>query len=197
MPGSIACAQAHAKSKYQAKQGFTAFMLACEQGHYSCVDRFLLHYWQSAQPHNNHPEQKEADGSCQGNQTISSDPIDIDTVNCSGATALILLCRSKKLDGKAACMANFLKHRPNLHIRDQYGACALSALPRSSAKHCSARAALVLALRQCTKCGQQADGSTTHPKCGRCLSARYCSKMCQQNDWAKHKKHCHPVVKSS
>lgn len=177
------------------QQGFTALMLACEQGHFSCVDRLLAHH--SAQSQRDHVEEKETDGSCQRIAPISNVFIDIDAISSSGATALMLVCRCEKIEGKVACIANLLKHRPNLQIRDHSGACALSALPRSSAKNRSARAALVLAMHECAKCGLPADGSTTHPKCGRCLSARYCSKTCQQADWHKHKTHCHPAVKSS
>jgi ankyrin repeat protein len=179
------------------QQGFTALMLACEQGHFSSVDRLLAHHSAQSQSDQLAMEQKETDGPCQRSTPISSAFIDIDAIDCSGATALILVCRCEKSDGKAACIANLLKLRPNLQICDHSGACALSALPRSSAKHRSARAALVLAMHECVKCGLPADGSTAHPKCGRCLSARYCSKTCQQTDWHKHKNHCHPAAKSN
>jgi ankyrin repeat protein len=42
----------------------------------------------------------------------------------------------------------------------------------------------------CAACGEQPSGDYSFNKCGRCKTARYCSKACQGTHWPVHKNSC-------
>ena len=43
----------------------------------------------------------------------------------------------------------------------------------------------------CVKCDKKEDGIK---KCAKCFSVSYCGRECQVADWARHKRHCDPVM---
>merc|ERR1712096_396833 len=54
-----------------------------------------------------------------------------------------------------------------------------------------------LALMKCANCGVLEKSEKQFQKCSRCGFVFYCGKVCQRNDWKKHKQICKEIRKQN